>query len=236
MRMLLEHAASRAIEVRWHGDGQRAERDAILTLADAMGVPHVQDDRAVAAARSKGSAHVLAIFEKREDVLAPGRPQLALLRPREPGNAGATLRTALAFGVEDVAFLGGVDPWSPHVVRASMGAIFAMRISRLGDLASFATAGPTPWLLHAAAERTLADVPRGQFDARMVLGPEWPGFSESDLVWGQPVAIGMDERVESLNVTVAAGIALHWLVVPRGMSSGVARGASRGGVDGRGAR
>lgn len=220
VRMLLDHAPSRALEVRWHGGWQGRERDVLASRAEALHVPFIRDDRSVEAARSKGSAHVMAFFEKHEASLRPGRRHLALLQPREAGNAGATLRTALAMGVEDVAFIGGVDPWSPHVVRASVGCIFAVRIARSERLEDFAGTGPKPWLLHAAAKRTLEEVPRGVPDARVVVGPEWPGFAAADLAWGEPVAIAMDGRVESLNVAVAVGLALHWLRGPVGTSLG----------------
>jgi TrmH family RNA methyltransferase len=53
----------------------------------------------------------------------------------DPGNVGTVLRGALAFGASCVALGPGcADPFSPKAVRASMGAIFAVGLARVGDV------------------------------------------------------------------------------------------------------
>jgi TrmH family RNA methyltransferase len=54
----------------------------------------------------------------------------------DPGNVGTVLRSAEAFGASCVALGPGcADPHSPKAVRASMGAIFAVALARVSDVA-----------------------------------------------------------------------------------------------------
>lgn len=210
---LLRHAKEDALEVRWHGDLEPSRRRRIEQACAAAGVPLVRDDATVRTKRSKGTARVLAIFRKREASLRPKRHHLLLVRTRDPGNTGAMLRTALAFGIEDVALVGA-DPHAPHVARASLGAVFGLRAGRFADVAAYRRAHPDreAWFLHADAEFEVEEVPPPAAPRTVAAGPEWPGFVPADLAHGTAVRIDHDPRVESLNVAVAVGIALHRLV------------------------
>ena len=47
----------------------------------------------------------------------------------DAGNAGTALRSLIGFGIHDVALVRPcVDVFDPHVLRASMGAFFKMRV------------------------------------------------------------------------------------------------------------
>jgi TrmH family RNA methyltransferase len=61
--------------------------------------------------------------------LDPDAATLVLDRLQDAGNAGSLLRSAAAFGFgQVVALVGTVALWSPKVLRAGMGAHFALRI------------------------------------------------------------------------------------------------------------
>ncbi len=55
---------------------------------------------------------------------------LAVENVQSPGNLGTMLRTAAAVGVAGVIFSGSADPWDTDVVRASMGAVFGLKLVR----------------------------------------------------------------------------------------------------------
>jgi TrmH family RNA methyltransferase len=124
---------------------------------------------------------------------------------KDPGNVGAVLRSALAFGAGSVA-LGPdcADPHSPKAVRASMGAIFAVPIARVTTIeelpgqrvALVARAGEPLVSLSAAEPLTL------------LVGAEREGLPEAVIAACDRVA-HIPIASESLNAAMAATVALY---------------------------
>lgn len=138
---------------------------------------------------------------------------------RDPGNLGTILRTALAAGCDSAILLpGAVDPYSPKVVRAAMGAHFRLPILEVGwgeigqlleqhNLQAFlATAGEGQAYTQADFRQPLA----------LIIGSEARGASpQAQGLAGQPVHIPMPGKIESLNAAIAAGILLFEVVRQR---------------------
>ncbi len=63
---------------------------------------------------------------------APLRRVLVLLSPAQPGNVGALIRSAAAFGWDCIVIVGGgADPFSYDAIRAAAGASLIVPIARL---------------------------------------------------------------------------------------------------------
>ncbi|MFZ0215776.1 MAG: RNA methyltransferase [Candidatus Dormiibacterota bacterium] len=131
-----------------------------------------------------------------------GWPLVVLDGIQDPGNVGTICRTAAAAGAPAVAVLdGSADPFGPKAVRASAGAVFALRVARgrweeLADVPGWgatASGGRAPEQCELRAGDVLA------------LGSEAHGLRRQDL---QPVTIPIATGVESLNVAAAAAILL----------------------------
>lgn len=144
---------------------------------------------------------------------APLSLVVVLAGVRDPGNAGTILRSSAAAGA-DAVFLGTetVDVYNPKFVRATVGALFDVPISRDVEI---------PWLLkefgNLGVQRVAAD-PGGeavydQVDFRrrtaLVLGNEaWGVPAELAAAVDARVSIPMSKSVESLNVGMAATVLL----------------------------
>nr|MDJ0973722.1 RNA methyltransferase [Planctomycetota bacterium] len=131
---------------------------------------------------------------------------------QDPGNVGAILRIAAAFGVGGVLVgTGTADPLGVKALRASAGMALRVPFARAPS-AAVATAclasGRAVWTLEAGGRAlpTLTEVPDRLI---LALGSEGRGFGdEVRRVANDAVGIEIADDVESLNVAVAAGIAV----------------------------
>ncbi len=128
---------------------------------------------------------------------------------RDPGNVGTVLRGAQAFGADCVALGPGcADPHSPKAVRASMGAIFAVRLARIGDVAELpgeriALAADAPSPLRGDDHGDGAVTP-----ATLLVGAEREGLPAAVVAACERVA-RIPIASESLNAAMAATVALY---------------------------
>lgn len=158
----------------------------------------------------------------REMSRAGGAAVVALDAVQDPGNVGAIIRSAAAFGC-DLALLGAgcADATHPRVTRAATGAWFQLPIARSPDLAADLAA------LRGCGARIIACSPAGGGQrqdelaaaaggaAVYLFGNEGAGVSD-DLapLIDATISIPINPKVESLNVAVAAGVILSRLQLP----------------------
>ena len=130
---------------------------------------------------------------------------------QDPGNAGAVLRAAEAFGATGVAFLkGAVSPYNPKCLRASAGSIFRIPVAAGLDQQLFlAAAEQRKIALFALMPKGTTDVGEVELDKKcaIIVGSEGRGVSERLREKATPIRIPT-VGVESLNAALAAGIAL----------------------------
>jgi TrmH family RNA methyltransferase len=141
----------------------------------------------------------------------PDAPLVLLLEAiQDPGNVGTLLRSAAAAGADHVLLSPHCAfAWSPKVLRAGMGAHFALNIVEEADLAAFlAGYAGTSVALAGAAERSIYDLDlRGP--VALLVGNEGAGASEALLQAATVRArIPMAGPVESLNAGTAGSICL----------------------------
>ena len=142
--------------------------------------------------------------------LNPLAASVVLDRVQDPGNVGSILRSAAAFGVLQVlALKGTVALWSSKVLRAGMGAHFALHL--LEGLELEALDGLQVPLLatssHVGTLLTLATLPQ---PCAWVLGHEGQGVDPALLRrCVLQVRIPQPGGEESLNVAAAAAICLY---------------------------
>jgi TrmH family RNA methyltransferase len=149
---------------------------------------------------------VIGVF-RRDDLPGPEpRPvTLALWKVADPGNLGALIRTADAFGAAVALSEGSADPTSPKALRASAGSIWRVPLLRF-EPSDKLLLGEKRVALVAHGGQALGSVDLGG-DVVFLLGAEREGLPaevERDVDAWIPIA-----GAESLNVAVAGAIALY---------------------------
>ena len=145
--------------------------------------------------------------------LKNGEHALVLDGVRDPGNVGGILRTAAAFGFGSAILVDCADPFGDRAVRASMGAIFRIRIAEIGDVGEAAEMLASSGRRLVAAALTDDSESLGSFslseDDVVVIGNEGHGISEKMLsVCSVTLKIPMAAGCESLNAGSAAAVIL----------------------------
>ncbi|MDB5462365.1 MAG: methyltransferase, partial [Phenylobacterium sp.] len=138
---------------------------------------------------------------------------VALQAVRDPGNLGTIVRTADAAGCGGVILVGECcDPYSVEAVRATMGSIFAVPLTRATE-AEFA-AWRNRWPGSVVGTLLSADCDYRQADygkpTLILMGNEQQGLPpDMAALCDVNVKIPMRGRADSLNLSVAAGIMIY---------------------------
>lgn len=142
---------------------------------------------------------------------APQGDCLLLDGLQNPDNVGAILRTANAVGIREAYLVDCADAYSPKCVRASMGGVFYVKTyAGARDEVLSVLRGMPIIAADMAGESVFCFTPPAKF--ALAIGNEGQGISEevaSSAAY--TVKIPMEERTESLNAAVSAGILLYAL-------------------------
>jgi RNA methyltransferase, TrmH family len=170
----------------------------------------------LAGASELGSGtRALAIYEARWAAVPVGPVCVYLHGVHDPGNVGAIIRSAHAFGAACVALgPGTADPYSPKAVRASMGSIFAVPVARAVEGVS-ALPGLTVALDGDASDELVALIGRIGLPAQkeqltLLVGAEREGLPQ-EVIEGVDHVARIPIKIHSLNAAMAATVALYEL-------------------------
>ena len=135
-------------------------------------------------------------------------------RVQDAGNVGSILRSAAAFGVKQVIALTGTAAlWSPKVLRAGMGAHFALQLVESASLEDLSVL-TIPLVVTSSHQgdflQNLMKNKQLPQPCAWVMGHEGQGVRAELLQQASvSVRIGQPGGEESLNVAAAAAICLH---------------------------
>ena len=163
------------------------------------------------------SHNSIIIYIEDENDAKKDAPMLLLESVRDPLNVGAIIRSAAALGVSRIVMSADcADIYHPRTLRAAMGPLFSMPITRVEDLpgtvAALRAGGRS--IYAAALDDTAICLGSADFDRERqghpvgaVIGNEGHGLSEAVIAaCNRSVYIPMEADTESLNAGVAAAL------------------------------
>ncbi len=193
----------------------KAEGDGIEKLLDLCREKHIrveEADKALSRVSGKENCFAAAVFSKEQSALQ-GERHVVLHHISDAGNLGTILRSALGFGYHDLAVIRpATDIFDPRTIRASMGAIFSMRVHEYDDFESYRAEYPQmnlyPFMLTGSvpAEEAAA---RKKIPFSIVMGNEGTGLPEEFAKMGTPVRIRQSNEIDSLNLAIATSIGMY---------------------------
>lgn len=161
---------------------------------------------------------VIGAFDQKWSDIAEVAPQqdacwIALDRVRDPGNLGTIMRTADAVGAVGVILIDDcTDPFSLEAVRASMGAVFNVKIVKVTTAAftSFASHWPAQIIGTALPASKDYRMAAWQRPSILLMGNEQSGLADELIdVATDVIRLPMRGQSDSLNLAVATSICLY---------------------------
>ena len=160
---------------------------------------------------SQGVFGIFAMKTADMDRIFASKKLIILEDIQDPGNMGAIMRTALAFGYEDIVVSAKcADIYSPKVLRSSMTASVKLNVCKVNDI---------PGLVEQLGGKGFSTVAtclenskelgseKISLPVAVLIGNEGNGLSAETIAAStHKVKIPMSEKIESLNAAVSAGV------------------------------
>lgn len=189
------------------------EKEKINEICSKHRIPVFENDKLIAKLSDKENVFVVGIFEKFNKILADDKSHMVFVNPGNMGNLGTNLRTAVAFGIKNIALINPApDIFNPKVIRASMGAVFRLNFQYFDTFEEYRKAYPRheifTFMLNAKEQLTVDNCPKPELFS-LVFGNEASGLPDEFLEVGKSIIIPQSDEVDSLNITIAVGIGAY---------------------------
>ncbi len=189
------------------------DADKVRALCGQSGISVSVNDKLINRLSDKENVFCVGVFRKFDAPLDKDRPHVLLVNPGNMGNMGTIIRTCVGFGISNLAVITpGADFFNPKTIRASMGSAFRIRHDFFTSIEDYLNCFNDHKIYSFMLDSSLklCDVLSGKpFLYTLAFGNEATGLPHEFSEFGTPVFIPQTELVDSLNITIAAAIAIY---------------------------
>lgn len=209
---LLYNKAGYVTKVYIHSECKQGEAfKRLKDLCRKHQIEMVYTDKIFHVLSQKENCYVIGEFKKFEETLMPNKSHVVLVNPSNAGNLGTIMRSALGFGMNQIAVIRpAADIFDPKTVRASMGAVFQTSYAYYDTFEEYCRINGDreyyPFMLDAS--KSLHEVKFGERFS-LIFGNEATGLPAEFSGAGNAVIIPHTRDIDSLNLPIAVSIAMY---------------------------
>lgn len=211
---LLKHHSDKVRSVILHSkSGRNAGVEEIRRLCKKNNISLQFSDQKIQQLSVKDNCLAVGVFNKYLQTLA-AVDHVVLVHPRNLGNLGTIIRTAVGFGFKDIAIIKpAADIWNPMVIRSTMGAIFGSRIHLFDSFADYEKLYTNHKYCLTPNSNTKLEGAVFKHPFSLIFGNESEGLSKKILTQANTLSIPQSKNIDSFNLAVSVGIVLYHVSV-----------------------
>jgi TrmH family RNA methyltransferase len=177
-------------------------------------IPLMENEPVFARVCDKESTFLIGVLQKYAEMLDSNANHVVLVNPGDMGNLGTIIRTCVGFGIRNLAIIEpAADVFHPKVIRASMGSLFSICFQNFPDFAHYEQLFGTDrqlytFMLNGAKKLETFPKTKGT-PCSLIFGNESSGLDDSYLDVGKSFFIKHTNQIDSLNLSLAVGIAIY---------------------------
>ena len=208
---LLQHQPKYTLGVFFHSKGvENTGIKKIETLCKENKIPFEYQDKVFNRIGARGNDYAIGIFEKTDNKLQADSDHVVLVNPSGMGNLGTIMRTMLGFNFKDLAIVQpAADVFHPETIRASMGALFQLRLVPFESFNKYRVEFPRK--LYPLMVDSEIEIHEARFESpySLIFGNESSGLPAIFHSYGRSVKIKQSEKIDSFNIAISVGICLY---------------------------
>ncbi len=208
---LLENKYNFVNEVFLSTDVTKELETKIVDICRSNGITYSYNNKLIKKVSGKDNVFVLGKFTKYKSDLTDEN-HIILDNPSNFGNMGTIMRSALAFNIKNIVFIGSfADYFNPKVIRSSMGAIFHLNMKSYSTIEEYQKDNKhhNLYSFMLDGKTLLSEVNKFKKPYSLIFGNEASGLDRKYHNVSNSIRIDSTDKVDSLNITSAVSIALY---------------------------